>query len=88
MDWPESVRQMQRNWIGKSEGTLINFPFVGSEDVSDPSKKIQIFTTRPETIFGATFLAVSPDSPLLSSLIAPTHQEVLSIFFILYIRFM
>ncbi|MDR2724113.1 MAG: leucine--tRNA ligase [Holosporaceae bacterium] len=55
--WPEKVKTMQRNWIGKSEGCSINFQ-------TNCGKEITIFTTRPETIFGATFLAISPDHPL------------------------
>ncbi len=58
--WPESVRQMQVNWIGKSDGALINF------DVVDSSSTLTVFTTRPETIFGATFCAVAWDHPLVA----------------------
>ena len=56
--WPEKVKTMQRNWIGKSYGAIINFSLENS------SKKISIFTTRPDTIFGATFIAISPQHPL------------------------
>ena len=57
-EWPEKVKLMQKNWIGKSVGCEINFK------IEDNNKNIKIFTTRPDTIFGATFLAVSADHPL------------------------
>ncbi len=56
--WPERVKVMQRNWIGRSEGALMRFSLAGSEAA------VRVFTTRPDTIFGATFLALSPDHPL------------------------
>ena len=56
--WPEKVKAMQRNWIGKSYGAIIKFSLENS------SEKISIFTTRPDTIFGATFIAISPQHPL------------------------
>ncbi len=57
-EWPDKVKTMQRNWIGKSFGALIKFSLVNS------SEKISVFTTRPDTIFGATFIAISPQHPL------------------------
>jgi len=56
--WPDRVKIMQNNWIGKSKGATINFPIINSE------KTIEVFTTRPDTIFGATFVAISPLHPL------------------------
>jgi leucyl-tRNA synthetase len=56
--WPDRVKTMQKNWIGKSEGATINFK------VASISKDISIFTTRPDTIFGASFLAISPQHPI------------------------
>ena len=56
--WPEKVKLMQKNWIGKSEGCEINFEIINKKE------KINIFTTRPDTIFGATFIALSADHPL------------------------
>ena len=61
-DWPEKVKLMQKNWIGKSVGCELSFQLTNNE------KKINVFTTRPDTIFGATFLAISPDHPLCKSL--------------------
>jgi len=66
--WPEKVRLMQRNWIGRSEGLRIRFVFVDPppEDV----RTVEVFTTRPDTLFGASFLALSPDHPLSGELAA------------------
>jgi len=57
--WPEKVRTMQRNWIGRSEGLRLRFEFVGP--APDGSAALTVFTTRPDTLFGAAFMAVSPD---------------------------
>jgi leucyl-tRNA synthetase len=72
--WPERVLTMQKNWIGKSYGAIIRFPVVGSEDV------IEVYTTRQDTVFGATFLCFAPEHPMLKSLIKgqPQEQEVRS----------
>ena len=60
--WPEKVRIMQENWIGKSQGLQFTF------DVADSDKKLDVFTTRPDTLFGASFAAMSPDHPLAKEL--------------------
>ena len=67
--WPEQVRTMQRNWIGRSEGLELYFPIVGSNE------KVTIFTTRPDTIFGATFLAIAPEHPLAITA-AKTNEKI------------
>lgn len=56
--WPEQVRAMQSNWIGRSEGLELNFAVVGRDE------KVTVFTTRPDTVFGVTFLAIAPEHPL------------------------
>ncbi|UTD27031.1 leucine--tRNA ligase [Bradyrhizobium sp. WD16] len=61
--WPEKVRIMQRNWIGRSEGLLIRFALDGATTPSGESE-VEVFTTRPDTLFGAKFVALSPDHPL------------------------
>lgn len=61
-DWPEKVRLMQRNWIGKSEGLRINFEF--SHPAPEGFDLIEVFTTRPDTLFGASFMALSPEHPI------------------------
>ena len=63
-EWPERVRIMQRNWIGRSEGLRLKFEIVGR------SAPIEIYTTRPDTLFGAAFLALSPDHPLAAEIAA------------------
>ncbi len=65
-EWPEKVRVMQRNWIGKSEGLRLLFELVPGNTTA--ASVIDVFTTRPDTIFGASFLALSPDHPLTSEL--------------------
>ena len=61
--WPEKVRLMQKNWIGRSEGLLVRFMLEPSTTPNNESE-LEIFTTRPDTLFGARFLAISPDHPL------------------------
>ncbi|MDO8290799.1 MAG: leucine--tRNA ligase [Parvibaculum sp.] len=62
--WPEKVRLMQKNWIGRSEGARVFFPLTGSDE------KLEVFTTRPDTLFGASFCAISPGHPLAVKLAA------------------
>jgi leucyl-tRNA synthetase len=67
--WPEKVLVMQRNWIGKSEGAEIDFPLENGSGV------LAVFTTRPDTLFGATFMSLAPEHPLVRELIRGTSQE-------------
>jgi leucyl-tRNA synthetase len=67
--WPERVLTMQRNWIGRSVGARVDFPIEGRD------KPITVFTTRPDTLFGATFFVVAADSPLAEELCAPEQRE-------------
>jgi len=67
--WPERVLTMQKNWIGKSYGTSVLFPLV------DEDGDIEIFTTRPDTLYGATFMVLAPEHPLARSLSVGTPQE-------------
>jgi len=64
--WPEKVRTMQRNWIGRSEGTLVDFKLDGAAD--SPENTITVFTTRVDTIFGATSIQLAPEHPLVTRL--------------------
>ena len=72
--WPEKVRNMQANWIGRSEGAVIRFAIA---ETGDPCP---VFTTRPDTIYGVTFMAIAPEHPLLRKLMAgsPREKEVMS----------
>jgi leucyl-tRNA synthetase len=65
LDWPDSIRVMQRNWIGRSTGATIKFPIEGREDVV-----VEVFTTRPDTVFGATFMVLAPEHPLVDEITA------------------
>ena len=66
VDWPEKVKLMQRNWIGRSKGARVTFPVVTGTGEQDG---IDVFTTRPDTIFGATFMVIAPEHPLVDSLV-------------------
>ncbi|KAH1200641.1 Leucine--tRNA ligase, chloroplastic/mitochondrial [Glycine max] len=74
LDWPESVKEMQRNWIGRSEGAEMEFCILDS-DVKERDKKIIVYTARPDTIFGATYLVMAPEHPLLSSLVSIAQSK-------------
>ncbi|MGH9025025.1 MAG: leucine--tRNA ligase, partial [Acidimicrobiia bacterium] len=65
VDWPEPIKVMQRNWIGRSEGAEIDFPVEGHENVA-----ITVFTTRPDTVFGATYMVLAPEHPLVDVITA------------------
>jgi leucyl-tRNA synthetase len=71
LDWPERIILMQRNWIGKSTGAEIAFVAPSS---GGTVHEIRVFTTRPDTIYGATFMVLSPEHPLVESLVAPDHR--------------
>ena len=69
LDWPESTKEMQRNWIGRSEGAEVDFPVVGLDE------KITVFTTRPDTLFGATYMVLAPEHPLVDKVTTPEHRN-------------
>ena len=74
LDWPEKIKTMQRNWIGKSEGAEIEFEIA---DGNAKGEKIKVFTTRPDTIFGVTFLTIAPEHSLLEKLSNDlTNEEI------------
>jgi leucyl-tRNA synthetase len=72
--WPERVRTMQRNWIGRSEGTLVDFPIV-DKDGKQGKEKFTIFTTRPDTLWGVTFVVFAPEHPKVMELVKGTKDE-------------
>lgn len=81
LDWPEKIKTMQKNWIGRSEGAEIEFEVLGSQksedDTAESRTTVKVFTTRPDTIFGATFLVLAPEHPLVSKLVTDkTKQKV------------
>jgi leucyl-tRNA synthetase len=69
LDWPESVKAMQRNWIGRSEGAEVTFPIHGRSDA------LTVFTTRPDTLFGATYCVLAPEHKLLAGIVTPEARE-------------
>ena len=69
VDWPEGVKDMQRNWIGRSTGAEVDFGLKGSEHT------LRVFTTRPDTLFGATYMVVAPEHPLLDEMVTVRRKE-------------
>jgi leucyl-tRNA synthetase len=68
LDWPDSIKTMQRNWIGRSHGAMVHF----STDIGDA---ISVFTTRPDTLFGASFMVLAPEHPLVDALTTPEWAD-------------
>ena len=71
LDWPERIKIMQRNWVGKSEGAEISF---GLEHPGVAEKELRVFTTRPDTVFGVTFMVMAPEHPLVEKLTTPERR--------------
>lgn len=69
LNWPEPLKAAQRNWIGRSEGAEVDFALV-----NDPQTKITVFTTRLDTIYGATYMVLAPEHPLLEKIVTQEHQ--------------
>ncbi|NUM81137.1 leucine--tRNA ligase, partial [bacterium] len=69
VDWPEGVKEMQRNWIGKSEGAEIDFEIEGTKE------KFRVFTTRPDTLFGCTYCVLSPEHPLIAKITSSNKKK-------------
>ena len=69
IDWPDKIKEMQRNWIGRSVGAHINFAIDGSNE------KLQVYTTRPDTIYGVTFMVVAPEHPLVSEITSEDQSK-------------
>lgn len=67
--WPQKVKTMQKNWIGKSVGAEVNFEIKGFD------KPLQIFTTRPDTLYGVTYMVMSPEHPFIDELVSGTEYE-------------
>jgi leucyl-tRNA synthetase len=72
LDWPEGVKDMQKNWIGKSSGAEVDFAIQGLDE------KLRVYTTRPDTLFGATYMVVSPEHPMLNSLVTPEFADAVN----------
>jgi leucyl-tRNA synthetase len=68
VDWPDAIKKMQRDWIGKSEGAEVDFEIAGGKGT------IRVFTTRPDTLFGATYMVLSPEHPLVDAITTPPQR--------------
>ena len=69
LDWPHSIKAMQKNWIGRSEGAEVDFPLA-----ADPEKMLRVFTTRPDTLYGATYMVIAPEHPWVEELSSPAQK--------------
>ncbi len=69
VDWPRPIKDMQRNWVGKSEGAIVHFPIAGMADAA-----ISVFTTRPDTLFGATYMVLAPEHELVERVATPAQK--------------
>ena len=74
LDWPDSLKKLQVNWIGKSEGAMIDFKVKGT------GLNVSVFTTRPDTIYGVSFIALAPEHPLASGLLAGGRKEAATLY--------
>ena len=72
LDWPESTLTMQKNWIGKSNGANVIFKLDGHDDT------LTVYTTRPDTLFGATYMVVSPEHPILNKIVTPAQKDAVA----------
>ncbi len=71
LDWPESIKDMQRNWIGRSEGAQITF------NIKDTDHQFEVFTTRPDTLFGATYAVLAPEHPLVEEIVTEEQKSAI-----------
>ena len=69
INWPDNVKEMQRNWIGKSEGTLLHFKLEGFNE------KLQVFTTRPDTLFGVSYMVLAPEHPMVEKIVSSQQKK-------------
>jgi len=85
IDWTDSLKEMQRNWIGRSEGAEVDFEVVGSSRCEEqtaqravPTEKIRVFTTRPDTLFGATYMVLSPEYKLVDQITTSEQRNAIA----------
>ncbi len=79
LDWPEPIKIMQTNWIGRSEGAEIDFE-VAPDGFQSGGERIRVFTTRPDTLFGATFMVLAPEHPLVARLTHPDRRAEVDLY--------
>ncbi len=78
VDWPEPIKLLQRNWIGRSHGAMVDFtvkPNAERSEASDTSEVVRVFTTRPDTLFGATYMVLAPEHELVEAITTPEHKS-------------
>lgn len=79
VDWPDSVKEMQRNWIGRSEGLQMGFPIDGVKGADGVNNaKIDVYTTRPETLAGVTYVVLAPEHPLVEKIVTAEQREAVN----------
>jgi len=74
LEWNDSIKEIQRNWIGKSRGALLNF------SIQHSKKSVEVFTTRPDTIFGVTFMVLAPEHPLVDEITTPEQHQIVEMY--------
>jgi leucyl-tRNA synthetase len=80
IEWPEKIKSMQRNWIGKSEGSEITFDIKKESEEAPEKKQLTVFSTRPDTIYGATFLVLAPEHPRVEELTTPDQKRDINMY--------
>ena len=90
LDWPEPIKIMQRNWIGKSTGAEVDFPLAGEAEATFPERSetgfpsqpednvIRVYTTRPDTLFGATYMVLAPEHPLVEKITTDSQRDAVN----------
>ena len=73
LDWPEPIKKMQRDWIGRSEGAEVRFPLA-----ANPEQSVEVFTTRPDTLFGATYMVLAPEHALVSEITTDGQHDAVA----------
>jgi leucyl-tRNA synthetase len=76
VDWSDAIKEMQRNWIGRSEGAEVDFPLFSAKPPA--SATIRVFTTRPDTLVGATYMVLSPEHPLVPKIATPENRAAVA----------
>jgi leucyl-tRNA synthetase len=78
VDWPDSIRKMQQDWIGRSEGAEVDFRLAPRKDNTIANQHIRVFTTRPDTLFGATYMVLAPEHALVDAITTPDQREAVA----------
>src|SRR5690606_10752636 len=76
LDWPEEIKAAQKNWIGKSEGATFTFKVKVNQESISTNQEIVVFTTRPDTLFGVTYVVLAPENPLVAKLLENQDSQI------------